>query len=78
MDVVDCFDLNISQFRLLHFCNKTQYPINYLTSIIIFTLLTVVFSLLTLIVKLNPIPAVICFIIEVIMTKYRDKIDYKK
>lgn len=47
-------------------------------SIIIFTLLTVVFSLLTLIVKLNPIPAVICFIIEVIMTKYRDKIDYKK
>lgn len=47
-------------------------------SIIIFTLLTVVFSLLTLIVKLNPIPAVICFIIEVIMTKYRDRIDYKK
>ena len=47
-------------------------------SIIIFTLLTFVFSLLTLIVKLNPIPAVICFIIEVIMTKYRDKIDYKK
>lgn len=47
-------------------------------SIIIFTLLTIVFSLLTLIVKLNPIPAVICFIIEVIMTKYRDKIDYKK
>lgn len=47
-------------------------------SIIIFTLLTIVFSILTLIVKLNPIPAVICFIIEVIMTKYRDKIDYKK
>ena len=47
-------------------------------SIIKFTLLTIVFSLLTLIIKLNPTPAVICFILEVIMTKHRDKIDYKK
>ena len=45
---------------------------------IIFTLLTIIFSLLSLIIKISPIPAVICFIIEILLTKYSEKIDYRK
>lgn len=44
----------------------------------IFSVLTIVFAVLTLVIKINPIFSVICLVIEVGLTKYRDKIDYKK
>lgn len=46
--------------------------------IIILAILTIVFSILTLTVKLNPIFALLCFIIEVILNKYRESLNFKE
>lgn len=45
---------------------------------ILFTLLTIIFSMLTLMIKISPLPAIVCFILEIVMTKYSEKINYKK
>jgi len=45
---------------------------------IIFSLLTVIFALLSLIIKISPFFSVICLIIEIVLTKYSEKIDYRK
>lgn len=46
--------------------------------IIIFAFLTIILAMLSLMIKISPIFALLSFIIEVCLTKYRDKIDYKK
>ena len=46
--------------------------------IIILIILTIVFSVLTLTIELNPIYAIIFFIIEAILNKYRESLDPKK
>lgn len=45
--------------------------------IIIFGVGTIALSLCSLIIKLNPIYAVICFILETIFTKWRNSIPLK-
>lgn len=45
--------------------------------IIILAILTIVFSILTLVIELNPIPALICFTVEVILNKYRESLNPK-
>lgn len=45
--------------------------------IIIFGLLTIGLSVYSLVTKFSPIPALITFIIEVVLTNYRNKIDIK-
>ena len=45
--------------------------------IIIFGLATLVLSIWSLVDKVTPIPALICFIIEAILSKYRDSIKIK-
>ena len=45
--------------------------------IIIFGLATLVLSIWSLVDKVTPIPALICFIIEAILSKYRDKLSIK-
>lgn len=46
--------------------------------IIIFAVLTIVFSGFSLIQNLNPVFALICFLIEVGLNKYRDHLDPKE
>lgn len=45
--------------------------------IIIFGLLTIGLSVYSLVTKFSPIPALITFIIEVVLTNYRNKTDIK-
>ena len=45
--------------------------------IIVFGLATLVLSIWSLVDKVTPIPALICFIIEAILSKYRDSIKIK-
>ena len=45
--------------------------------IIVFGLATLVLSIWSLVDKVTPIPALICFIIEAILSKYRDSIKLK-
>lgn len=45
--------------------------------IIIFGLLTIGLSVYSLVTKFSPIPALITFIIEVVLTNYRNKINIK-
>lgn len=45
--------------------------------IIVFGLLTIGLSVYSLVTKFSPIPALITFIIEVVLTNYRNKIDIK-
>lgn len=46
--------------------------------IIVFGLATLVLSIWSLVDKVTPIPALICFLIEAILSKYRDKLTYDK
>lgn len=46
--------------------------------IIIFALLTIVLSCCSLFINISPIYAILCFIIEVTVTKYREKINLKE
>lgn len=45
-------------------------------SIIFFGILTLVLAVFSLIDKFTPIPAIISFLIEAILTKYREKTTY--
>ena len=45
--------------------------------IIFFGILTLVFAVFSLIDKFTPIPAIITFLVEAILTKYREKLDPK-
>lgn len=45
--------------------------------IIFFGLLTIVLAIFSLITKISPIFALLSFIVEVILSKYRDKLDPK-
>jgi len=46
--------------------------------IIIFGVLTVVLSVCSLVFKINPIYGLICFILEALLTKYRNSIELEK
>ena len=50
----------------------------YLVLIIIFGLLTLGLAIFSLITKFSPIPALISFLIEAIISKKRDKLRIKK
>ena len=56
----------------------SKYRKNLRIVIIIFIVLTIALAMLSLMIKLNPIFSLISFMIEVCLTKYRDKLDYKK
>lgn len=45
--------------------------------IIFFGLATLVLAILSLVIKLTPIPAIITFLIEVLLTKYRERLAIK-
>ena len=49
-----------------------------LVFIVIFGIATVTLALLSILIKLTPIPAIITFLIEAILSKYRDKLDPKE
>ena len=46
--------------------------------IIVFGLATLVLSIWSLVDKVTPIPALICFLVEAILSKYREKLVYDK
>ena len=46
--------------------------------IIIFSVLTIVTSILSLWKNINPLYAIICFVIEIVLSKYREKLDPKE
>ena len=46
--------------------------------IIVFGLATLVLSIWSLVDKVTPIPALICFLIEAILSKYREKLSYNE
>lgn len=45
--------------------------------VIFFGLLTLILAIYSLVTKFTPIPALITFIIEAVISKYRDKLDPK-
>lgn len=45
--------------------------------IIFFGLATLVLAILSLVIKFTPIPAIITFLIEALLTKYREKLAIK-
>lgn len=53
---------------------KKRRTLYYL--IILFGVATLVLALFSLIEKISPIPAIITFLIEAILTKYREKTTY--
>ena len=47
-----------------------------LNLIIVFGVLTIVLAICSLVFKISPIYAIVCFVIEVSLGKYRNKLEY--